>query len=146
VIKGFATFHTKRSSTQTYVSSFWIMVFPRRGGGRNILPPRIHFTTRSEVPHGFAIFYTKRGSTQTYVSSFWIVEYTLYNAKRGSTWVSTFRRMVHLNTVQLLTATCSNWCVEIFYCSSAVNGSYLIELCSIECHLQLSTKRRNLSV
>jgi len=43
--------------------------------------------------------------------------------------------------VQLLTAIYSDRGVEIFYCSSAVNGSYLIELCLIERHLQLSTKR-----
>jgi len=49
--------------------------------------------------------------------------------------------VVHLNMVQLLTTTYSDRCVEIFYCSSVVNGSYLIELCSIERHLQLSTKR-----
>jgi len=49
--------------------------------------------------------------------------------------------VVHLDTVQLLTATYSDRYVEIFYCSSAVNGSYLIELCSIERHPQLSTKR-----
>jgi len=47
--------------------------------------------------------------------------------------------VVHLDTVQLLTATYSDRCVEIFYC--AVDGSYLIELCSIERHLQLSTKQ-----
>jgi len=54
---------------------------------------------------------------------------------------STFAGVVHLNMVQLLTATYSDQCVEIFYCSSAVNGSYLIELYSIEHHLQLFTKR-----
>jgi len=31
VIKGFVTFHTKRGSTQTYVSSFWIVEHLRRG-------------------------------------------------------------------------------------------------------------------
>jgi len=49
--------------------------------------------------------------------------------------------VVYLDTVQLLTATYSDRCVEIFYCSSAVNGSYLIELYSTERHPQLSTKR-----
>jgi len=49
-------------------------------------------------------------------------------------------RMVHLDTVQVFTATYSDCCVEISYCSRAVNGS-LIELCSIERHPQLFTKQ-----
>jgi len=66
----------------------------RRGRGRNLLCPRIHFSTRSEVPHRFATFHPKRGSTRTYVSSRLIVEpprrgaeptasiHTLFNMKR----------------------------------------------------------------
>jgi len=41
---------------------------------------------------------------------------------------------VHLNTVQLPTATHSDRCLEIFHCSSAVNGSCPIEPCLIKRH------------
>src|SRR5580765_1262770 len=61
-----------RGLTRTYVSIFSIVVPP--AGGRNPLCPRIHFSTRSEVPHGFATFHAKRGSTRIYVSSFSVVE------------------------------------------------------------------------
>jgi len=54
--------------------------------------------------------------------------------------------VVHLDTMQLFTATHSDQYVEIFYCSSAVNGSYLIELYSIERYPQLSTKRNLIEI
>jgi len=58
---GFATFHAKRDSTQTYVYSFSDSKAPRRG------EPTVSthtLSTRSEVPHGFATFHAKGVSTQ----------------------------------------------------------------------------------
>jgi len=90
---------------KTYVSNFWIVEPPRRGGGMYCLHA---YTSQREARFHMGL---------------------------------QFSGVVHLDTVQLFTATYSDRCVQIFYCSSAVNGSYLIEMCSIKRHPQLSIKR-----
>jgi len=67
-------------------------------------------------------------SGYTQFSSYWSNKWTPHNncfTKEKEREQGT----IHLNTVQMLTATHSDWCLEAFHCSSAVSGWW-----TIECH------------
>jgi len=112
------TFHAKRSSTQTYVSSFLMVESllvretERTASVHTLFNAKrdstwvYNFSREARFHYGLTTFLAKRSLTQTYVFSFLIVEspfegggggvelttsmHTLYNVKRSSTWVYNF--------------------------------------------------------
>jgi len=63
-----------------YVSSFLVVEFSRRG--RNSLPPRVYFTTRSEVSHGFSL-----GNVHNVIKSHEKLEWKLSISVTSHLWI-----------------------------------------------------------